>query len=27
MRWIKLLSVRWPDREGRAKLCVRCRKL
>jgi len=26
MRWIKLLSVRWPDREGRAKLCVRSRK-
>ena len=26
MRWIKLLSVRWPVREGRARLCVRCRK-
>jgi len=27
MLWIKLLSVRWPVWEGRAKLCVRCRKL
>jgi len=27
MRWIQLLPVRWPVREGRARLCVRCRKL